>query len=145
MPKDTVSPPPQPTHDAPPDQVDERNDHQMLPLILPALRHRISSRLDDHCQVAQPSAPVASTDDPAEAFTYFWELVEAQSADDLDYLWPDFERRSRELAALARAEDIKITLYHLTRAVQESPLLARWEHAMHSAAILKAISAAVVS
>jgi hypothetical protein len=115
----------------------------MLALFLPTLRHCISSRLDHHCQVAQPSAQVASTDDPAEAFTYFWELVEAQSSDDLDYLWPDFDRRSRELAALARAQDIKITLYHLTRAVDESPLLARWEHAMHRAAILEAISGAV--
>jgi hypothetical protein len=97
-----------------------------------------------HCQAAQPSARVQSTGDHAEAFTYFWELVEAQSADDLDYLWPDFDRRSRELAALARAEDIKITLYHLTRAANESPLLARWEHAMHRAAILEAISAAAV-
>jgi hypothetical protein len=117
----------------------------MLPLIHPALRHRFSLRLDDHDHEAETSDPAASTDDPADAFTYFWELAEAESSDDVDYLWPDLDRRSRELAALARVEDIKITLYHLTRAVAESPLLARWEHAMHQAAILEAISEAVVS
>jgi hypothetical protein len=113
----------------------------MLPSILPAFRHCFCSRLDHRCHEAEPSVQLASTDDPADAFTYFWELAEAESADDLDYLWPDLDRYSRELVALARAEDIEITLYHLTRAV-EGPLLARWEHAMHRSAILKAISAA---
>jgi hypothetical protein len=114
----------------------------MLPLILPTLRYCFRSRLDHHDHEAEPSPQVASTDDPADAFTYFWELAEAESPDDLDYLWPNLDRYSRELVALARAEDIEITLYHLTRAVEESPLLARWEHAMHRSAILKAISAA---
>jgi hypothetical protein len=102
------------------------------------------SRLDHHRHVTQPSPRAASTDDPADCLTYFWKLPEAESINDLDYLWLDFRPRTRELAALARAEDINNVLHHLAAAVMESPLLARWEHTMHRAAILEAISAAAV-
>jgi hypothetical protein len=107
------------------------------------MQHARGSPLDRDRHVRQPSRSRRQRR-PADCLTYFWQLAEAESPDDFDYLWPDFDHRSLELAALARAEDIKIALYHLTSAVDESSLLARWEHAMHRAAILEAISNAVV-
>jgi hypothetical protein len=77
--------------------------------------------------------------------TYFWRLAEAEWPDDLDNLWPDFEQRSRELVALARAKDIKSVLHHLTAAVHESRLLNQWPMPDRKIAILEAIATAAVA
>jgi hypothetical protein len=110
------------------------------------MRHARSSPLDDHHHVGHPSAPVVSTGDPADCLTYFWQLAEAESLDHFDGLWTDFARRSRELVALAKAEDIEITLYHLTIVVEESSFFSQSPMRGRRAAILEAIwNAAVVS
>jgi hypothetical protein len=110
------------------------------------MRHARSSPLDDHHHVGQPSATVVSTGDPADCLTYFWQFAEAESLHHFDDLWPDFARRSNELSALAKAEDIEITLYHLTMAVEESSLLSQSPMRGRRAAILEAIwNATVVS
>jgi hypothetical protein len=105
--------------------------------------HASISPLDRYRRVGRPSTPRRQRR-PADCLTYFWRLAEAESPDDLDHLCPDLDRRSRELAALARGEDIKITLYHLTRAVEESGLLNQWHKRERRAAILEAISTATV-
>jgi hypothetical protein len=110
------------------------------------MRHARSSPLDDHHHVGQPSPPATSTGEPADCLTYFWKLAEAESLDDLDYLWPDFARRSRELVALAKAEEIEITFNHLTMAVEESSFFSQSPMRGRRAAILESIwNAAVVS
>ena len=81
---------------------------------------------------------------PTDALSYFWAVVEAKSLDEFDELWPDFGRRSRELAALARAKDLKTTLNRLTAAIEESPLLRQPHTEAAKDVILKAILAAAV-
>jgi hypothetical protein len=107
------------------------------------MRRRGRPRLDRRRPVGQ-RLEVERRPMPNDALSYFWAVVEAMSLDEFDELWPDFGRRSRELAALARTKDIKTTLNRLTAAVEESPLLRQWHTEAARAVILKAISAAAV-
>ena len=106
--------------------------------------HARGSSLDRYRRIRQPSR-ARRQPQSTDCLTYFWALAEAEWPDDLDYLWPEFDRRTRELAALASAEDIKMVLRHLTAAVQESRLLNQSPKPDRKAAILEAISTATVA
>jgi hypothetical protein len=106
--------------------------------------HACGSPLDRYRRIHQPSR-ARRQPQSTDCLSYFWALAEAEWPDDLDYLWPEFDRRTRELAALARAEDIKMVLRHLTAAVQESRLLNQSPKPGRKAAILEAISTATVA
>jgi hypothetical protein len=105
------------------------------------MQHARSSPPDRYHQVGQLSPPVAAGNS-ADCLTYFWKLAKAKSLNDFDYLWADFGRRSRELASLAGADDVRAMLYHLTMAVKQSALLRQWHSEAARAAILDAISTA---
>jgi hypothetical protein len=107
------------------------------------MRHARSSPLNCYRHVRQTS-PSRRQPRRINCLTYFWCLAEAEWHDDLDNLWPDFDQRSRELVALARAKDIKSVLHHLTAAVRESRLLNQRPMPDRKIAILEAISTAAV-
>jgi hypothetical protein len=86
--------------------------------------------------------PPASSTDPADCLTYFWDLVEATTQDDINYLWPDFEHRARELRVMARTEDTSEAVWHLGRALDQSELWSKSGLRAKRAAILRALRAA---
>ncbi len=86
--------------------------------------------------------PPSSPADDADALTYFWELIESRTADDVRYLWPDFDRWRRELAALAKREDVGEILRHLVLALGQSELFGLEYMSRYRAAVLSAIQAA---
>jgi hypothetical protein len=106
-------------------------------------RPRYSSPLDRHHHreqwCTQPAnSPVDEPDDgPVE---FFWQLVEASSDDDLEFLWPNFPERAAQLAGV---EDVEPVLWHLGRAINASPFWSRPEHQGRRDAILAALAAAM--
>jgi hypothetical protein len=111
-------------------------------------RPRYSSPLDRH-RHRDPVPPRScgprgdSTADLDElddgALEYFWQLVEASSADDVAFLWRDFEQRA---AQLAQVEDVDRVVWHLGRALEASPFWSRPEHQGRREAVLRALAAA---
>ena len=88
------------------------------------------------------SLPPTSSTEPANCLTYFWDLVEATTLDEINFLWPDIEHRARELRVMARTEDISEAVRHLGRALDESELWSKSGLREKRSAILRALQAA---
>ena len=83
--------------------------------------------------------PPPSPADDADALTFFWELVESRTVGDVQFLLPQLVRQRRELAALAKREDIRETLWHPGRALDESESWSDWGLREKRSAILRAM------
>jgi hypothetical protein len=88
------------------------------------------------------SLPPTSSTEPANCLTYFWDLVEATTQDDINCLCSDIEHRARELRVMARTEDISEAVWHLGRALDESESWSKSGLREKRAAILRALQAA---
>jgi hypothetical protein len=76
---------------------------------------------------------------PKSPVEYFWRLIEAESIVEALDLWSDFDRRSAELRAMARTEDIGEPLARLGDALNESELWSGGTLRQYRAAIAEAI------
>jgi hypothetical protein len=87
--------------------------------------------------VIEPTVEVHPVpDSPVE---YFWGLIEAESIVEALGLWSNFDRRSAELRAMARTEDIGEALTRLSDALNESELWSGGTLRRYRAAIAEAI------
>jgi hypothetical protein len=112
----------------------------MQPLHVGRNRRR-SSPLEHYRHHGQPSATPVQKSEPADALSWFWAIIEAETATDVRRLWPGFQSRAAELRQLGRSEDLREILIHLGLALDQNDL---WnERALQElrAAILRALRA----